>query len=155
VSKLAGYRQILNSLETMKKITGWIPSIILMLLMFLLLSAVRVYVGPDDLLFVWKGDLSFADTVVNLDDYTAGVTINERAVIRSDLANRNPELLAQMEDMGLLTDEAQAIRKRHKARRAGAKGGQGTATDTKAGPGAKTEPAVAEPTKAEPAKTGT
>jgi hypothetical protein len=105
----------------MKNIQTWAPSIILILLMFLLIAATRIYVAPDELMIVWKGNLGFADTVVNLDEYSDVPTVDGRAVARSELAANHPEVLAQMEDMGLLTDEAQMIRKRHKARKAGVK----------------------------------
>lgn len=87
--------------------------------MFLLVAAIRVYVGPGEIEIVWKGNLTFADTIVDLCSFTDIPTVDGRYVLRNDLAFTRPELLAQMEEMGLLTEEAQMIRKRRRAKKVG------------------------------------
>ena len=134
----------------MKTLKAWIPCIVLILLLFVLIAATRIYVSPADLLFVWKGGLSFNDTVVNLDDYTDSPTMADIADVRKGLALKNPELLAQMEDMGLLTEEACLLRKKQRARKAGIKDSSATTTKYKTAEPGKTESAA----KAEPGKTG-
>lgn len=71
---------------------------VLFLVMILLLSATRIYVGgPDGIEVVWKGELNFADTIVNLNEYIG--------IPKKDFA-KHPSLLAQMEEMGFFdTDE--------------------------------------------------
>ena len=84
----------------MTKLKPWLPSIALIFLMILLIAAARVYIGgPDGIEIVWKGELSFADTVVNLADY---VGIPKDEFSRNF---KNPSLISQMEEMGLFDDE--------------------------------------------------
>jgi len=79
---------------------------LLTVLMFVLISATRVYVGgPDGLEFVWKGELSFTDTVVNLVDF--------QGMPPKDIAlGHSPALVSQMEDMGLIVSEAPPRKRR-------------------------------------------
>jgi hypothetical protein len=75
-------------------------------LMFVLISATRVYVGgPDGLEFVWKGELSFNDTVVNLVDFQ-GMPPKDIALAHS------PTLVSQMEDMGLIVSDTPPKKRR-------------------------------------------
>lgn len=65
--------------------------------MMLLVAAMRVYIGgPDGVTVVWKGDLTFADTVININDYL-GLPASE--------FQKHPLLLGQMEDMGFFDEE--------------------------------------------------
>ncbi len=85
---------------------SWLPSILLTALMFVLISATRVYVGgPDGLEFVWKGELSFNDTVVNLVDFQ-GMPPKDIALAHS------PTLVSQMEDMGLIVSDTPPKKRR-------------------------------------------
>ncbi|MBX9686115.1 MAG: hypothetical protein K2X27_05405 [Candidatus Obscuribacterales bacterium] len=80
---------------------AWAPTIILILVMFLLIAATRVYIGgPDGIEVVWKGELNFADTVVNVVDYVG--------LPRREFGKRQL-LLAQMEQMGLWDEDGDRV----------------------------------------------
>lgn len=91
--------------ESLKR---WLPAILLLIFLSVLIASIRVYVGgPDGLELVWKGGLSYEDTVVNVDDYAN--------VPRKDLLLRKLSLLAQMEEMGLYESSdtpAELVRRR-------------------------------------------
>lgn len=85
---------------------NWLPVSALLILLIVLLSAVRIYIGgPDGLEVVWKGELEFPDTVINVADY-AGLPRKEM--------EKKPKLLAQMEDMGLFESENWIRRRKHR-----------------------------------------
>lgn len=72
---------------------SWLPSLFLVVIMFFLIASVRLYINcPDGFELVWKGELSFKDTVVDLNTVTG--------LPRREFADRKA-LLEQMEEMGL------------------------------------------------------
>lgn len=88
---------------------NWLPSVGLLFFLVLLIAAIRIYVGgPDGIEVVWKGQLDFSDTVVNVDDYSGSP--------RAEMVVSKPALLSQMEDMGLFDDEDEARLRRRKRR---------------------------------------
>ncbi len=92
-------------------LNSWLPSVLLIAVMLLLIAATRVYVGgPDGIEVVWKGELSFENTVVNLLDYSG--------LPRSAFA-RYPALMAQMEEMGFFDyeDSYRGLRKKHRIKK--------------------------------------
>lgn len=99
----------------------WVSPIVLGILLIVLISATRVYIGgPDGMIVVWKGELSFNETVVNLADY-----VN---LPKSELA-KHPQLFTQMEEMDLLNPSYERPLKRKRIRKNSAEdqGAQSTA----------------------------
>jgi hypothetical protein len=87
----------------------WVSPIVLCALLIILISATRVYIGgPDGMLVVWKGELSFNETVVNLADYVD--------LPKSELA-KHPQLFMQMEEMDLLNPSYERPLKRKRIRK--------------------------------------
>lgn len=84
----------------------WVPTFALAIILIILVAASRIYIGgPDGIEIVWKGELNFADTIVNLADY-AGLTKKEFA--------QHPALYTQMDEMGLIeTSDFHRAHKRH------------------------------------------
>jgi hypothetical protein len=67
----------------------------LLLVLLLMISLVRVYVGgPQWIILVWKGEMSFKDTVVNLQDLAR--------IPRAELTQLHPKLINQLEEMDLV-----------------------------------------------------
>lgn len=87
-----------------------ISLVFLFLILLFLISAVRLYIGgPDHLELVWKDQIGFGDTVVNVNDYAA--------LPREEL-DKKPGLSAQMEDMGLIDFDDTGMRfRRMRAKR--------------------------------------
>lgn len=87
----------------------WVSPIVLGALLIVLLSATRVYIGgPDGMIVVWKGELSFNETVVNLADY-----VN----LPKDELAKHPQLFTQMEEMDLLNPSYERPLKRKRIRK--------------------------------------
>lgn len=92
---------------------AWVSPLVLCALFILLVAATRVYVGgPGGVIFVWKGELSFIDTVVNLVDYAN--------LPKEELA-KHPQLVMQMEEMDLLDPSNEGFEKRKRIRKNSAK----------------------------------
>ena len=67
--------------------------IILLAILGLLVGFTRVYYGSDELIFVWKGEFGYQDTIVNLPQI--------QTLSRAELARAHPGVLYQLEEMGL------------------------------------------------------
>jgi hypothetical protein len=77
----------------------------------LLFSVIRIYYGGSQgLMIVWKGEVSFQDTVVNLDQL--------QRMPKSQLQREHPSVYWQMLSMDLVEDDhdLQIIRKRREVR---------------------------------------
>jgi hypothetical protein len=72
--------------------------LILLLVLLLLVGFARVYYGGEDgLMFVWKGEFGFKDTLVNLPEILA--------LPPDELAREHPSMLSQLEGMGFFGNE--------------------------------------------------
>lgn len=72
-----------------------ISELVLVVVLVLLVLAVRVYYGGHDgLMIVWKGELGFKDTLVNLPEVMA--------LPKAQLTRDHKSVLWQLEEMGLM-----------------------------------------------------
>jgi hypothetical protein len=95
----------------MKKIPIRLSEIALLLGLVFLFSVIRIYYGgAQGLMIVWKGELSFKDTIVNLSDL-------ER-MPKQQLQQEHPSVYWQMLAMDLVEDDhdLDIIRKRRELR---------------------------------------
>lgn len=88
--------------------------IVLVLMLLLLFSCIRVYYGGEQaFMIVWKGELSFADTLVSLEDMIK--------MPRTQLQGQHRSVFYQLEEMGYLDDSQeellQHVRKKTRARK--------------------------------------
>lgn len=84
--------------------------LVLVLIMVLLFACARVYLGgTQGCMFVWKGELNFADTVVSLDDMVR--------LPAKELLAQHRSVYYQLEDMGFLEEsDAAELNKLRKKR---------------------------------------
>ncbi|MBY0550076.1 MAG: hypothetical protein K2W95_22565 [Candidatus Obscuribacterales bacterium] len=88
--------------------------IVLVLMLVLLFTCIRVYYGGEQaFMIVWKGELSFADTLVSLEDMIK--------MPRTQLQGQHRSVFYQLEEMGYLDDSQeellQHVRKKNRARK--------------------------------------
>lgn len=88
--------------------------IVLVLMLVLLFSCIRVYYGGEQaFMIVWKGEMSFADTLVRLEDMIK--------MPRTQLQGQHRSVFYQLEEMGYLDDSPeellQHVRKKARARK--------------------------------------
>lgn len=101
--------ETISSTKGSKSKYDWLSPVVLCILLLVLISAIRVYIGgPEGVVFVWKDELSFTDVVVNIADYAN--------LPRSELA-KHPKLLIQMEEMDLLNPTYERPYKRKRIRK--------------------------------------
>lgn len=89
----------------MKAIKSHSSELVLLLMMVLLLAASRIYYGGQPgCMIVWKGELTFADTLVDLEEMVK--------LPPQELLAKHRTVFFQLEDMGMLDDaEDQQIEK--------------------------------------------
>lgn len=96
-----------------KSKSDWISPVLLCILLLVLISASRVYIGgPEGVIFVWKGEFSFNDTIVNIAEY-ANLPQKE---LTSQQA-KHPHVISQMEEMDLLNPSFERPIKRKRIRK--------------------------------------
>lgn len=88
--------------------------IVLVLMLVLLFGCIRVYYGGEQaFMIVWKGELSFADTLVSLDDMIK--------MPRTQLQGHHRSVYYQLEEMGYLDDGHEQllehVREKNRARK--------------------------------------
>jgi hypothetical protein len=118
-------------MNKMKKF-GRVSELLLLILLLVMIGFVRVYYGGETgLIFVWKGQFSYMDTLVNLDEV--------RKTSRFELQRDRPLMYWQLEEMGLYEPSLPFVRRRRPAPIPGADKGtaaqeQLPAPDSGAGP---------------------
>lgn len=86
-----------------------VSEIVLFCMLVLLLASMRIYWDtPEGLIWVWKGEPSFTDTVVDLKSLLA--------LPRTELKNHHHDVMWQLEDMGFIEESQEHAQRRQKVR---------------------------------------
>lgn len=81
------------------RLPAGVSELVLLGLFIVVLGFTRVYYSSaDGVLFVWKGEFSFADTLVDLDQYTNMPV--------AEMERNHRSVLWQLEDMGMVATSA-------------------------------------------------